>query len=186
MGDITKSFSIRFGAQRDSICGASQASRARPLTPSAPTYVRASHAATLTHRHPLILEEVFPFYAIALDNLPEEPTPVTLPFFTRHLTPEDGMEAEGPGDDMASSLAVEVSGVPPPAVVPASTGPEVIPVALAPLPGTEAINPDADTAPAEVQRQAAIPTFTSVPLLKGTNTLPMVDIVLLLHLLHDT
>jgi len=81
---IPKNFSIRFGAHRDCIYNTSHLTRSGPLAPTAPTLTRQAHAGTLTQHHPspLIVEETLPDYKTALDNLPEEPEPVTLPTFT--------------------------------------------------------------------------------------------------------
>ena len=81
--------------------------RLGPLSPSAPASTSAAHAAALTHRHPLppILEEAFPEYTNALANLPEEPTPITLPAFGPYINPCDDMEAEGAEADVASYMA---------------------------------------------------------------------------------
>ena len=80
-GIIPKNFSIRFGAHRDYIYNTSQVPRPGPLNPTAPTLTRQAHAGTLTQYQPspLILEETLPDYQTALDILPEELDPVTLP-----------------------------------------------------------------------------------------------------------
>ena len=73
--------------------------RAGPLTPSAPAAVRASQAAALIHRQPRppILKEVFPTYEAALANLPEKPTPVTLPTLKAPRHSPENMDAEASG-----------------------------------------------------------------------------------------
>jgi hypothetical protein len=79
-GALPKNFSIRFGAHRDSIYN-SEVTKAAALIPSAPAAARKANADALIYRHPIppILEVVFPTYQAALDSLPEEPTPLTLP-----------------------------------------------------------------------------------------------------------
>jgi hypothetical protein len=83
-GVIPKHFSIRFIAHRDSIYNTSQVTRSGTLAPTAPALTKQAHAATLTQHHPspLFVKETLPDYHTALDNLPEEPEPVTLPTFT--------------------------------------------------------------------------------------------------------
>jgi hypothetical protein len=81
IGAIPKNFSICFGVHRDYIYNTFQVTRSGPLFPSAPASTRYVHAGALTANHPSppILEETFPEYQKALNSLPEEPTPVTLP-----------------------------------------------------------------------------------------------------------
>ncbi len=81
LGIIPKNFSIRFGAHRDSIYNTSLVTRSGPLNPTAPALTKQAHAGTLTQYHPspLILEEPLPDYQTALDSLPKELDPVTLP-----------------------------------------------------------------------------------------------------------
>jgi hypothetical protein len=41
-----------------------------------------------------MLEEIFPAYHVALADLPDEPTPVTLPALTAQRAPTEDMETE--------------------------------------------------------------------------------------------
>jgi hypothetical protein len=79
-GALPKNFLIRFGAHRDSIYN-TEVTKAAALTPQATAATRKANAEALIYRHPTppLLDVVFPAYQTALDNLPEEPTPLTLP-----------------------------------------------------------------------------------------------------------
>ena len=94
--EIPTKISPRFGAHQDSIYGSVTTSRVGRLTPSVLASAGAAHAAALTHRHPLppIMEGTFPEYNDALANLPEEPTPITLPAFGPYANLDEDIETE--------------------------------------------------------------------------------------------
>ena len=78
---LPKNLTIRFGARRSSIYGASHAAKNAPFTTAAKDPVRESHARDFIANpvHPKILDEEFPEFQTLLDNLEDEVPPITLP-----------------------------------------------------------------------------------------------------------
>ena len=137
-GAYPKNFSIRFGAHRDSIYN-SEVTKAAPLTPQATAPTRRANAEALTYRHPTppITEVVFPTYQRALDNLPEEPTPITLPALKGSFSHPEDMEDDAaeqhtrttPRPATSGAQTQEPLGEAAPAVDPvAAQGPTATPV----------------------------------------------------------
>ena len=78
---LPKNLTIRFGAHRASVYGASHAAKTAPFTAAAKDYVRESHARDLITKpvHPMILDEEFPAYQRLLGAIEKEVPPLTLP-----------------------------------------------------------------------------------------------------------
>ncbi len=81
---LPKSLTIRFGAHRASIYGASHASKTALFTSAAKDPVRESHARDFIANpaHPKILDEEFPEFQTLLDAMEDEVPPITLPCLT--------------------------------------------------------------------------------------------------------
>ncbi len=85
---LPKNLTIRFGAHRASIYGASHAAKTAPFTTAAKDSVRESHDRDYIANpvHPKILDEEFPDFQKLLDDLEDEVPPITLPCLSP-LTP---------------------------------------------------------------------------------------------------
>ncbi len=103
---LPKNLTIRFGAHRASIYGASHAAKTAPFTSAAKDPVRESHARDFIADpvHPKILDEEFPEFQTLLDAMEDEVPPITLSCLTP-LTPL------GPGTHPSSSRQKRRAGV---------------------------------------------------------------------------
>ena len=102
---------IRFGAHRDSIYN-SEVTKAPALTPQAPGATRKANADALIYRHPTppIVEVVFPTFQAALDNLPEEPTPLALPALKGCFFQPEDMEDDSDHQQREGAATSEAPG----------------------------------------------------------------------------
>ena len=142
---------------------------------------------------PPLMDVVFPAYQTALDNLPEEPTPLTLPalegcfFQTEDMEddsaqqhPEGAIDLETPGDHTQNPLEGAIPTVDPAA----AQGPPVNSVVT---PDGSAPEPVAlQTLAAGLRRQEALEAFLRAPNLRDPTNLALGEVAILLHFLHDT
>jgi hypothetical protein len=163
-GVIPKNFSIRFNAHRDSIYNTSLVNRSGPPTPSASALNRQAHAGALTAHHPCppILRETFVACQTALDSLPEEPAPVTLPALKGRFFQSDDIDAEAVEDPPVHAAADPV--LPP---RPTTTHSNTAPLRL---------GEDPHLLTEEEGRHATLATFMHAPLLRGATHIYLGDI----------
>ena len=136
---------------------------------------------------------VFPAYQTALDNLPEEPTPLTLPALQGCFFQPEGMEDDSDRqqrEEMAASAAMTTI----PQTLLAGPNPTVDPAAAHGPPVTPATNLDGSgpgpvtqqNSAAELSRLAAMEKFIRAPNLRDPTNLAMGEITILLHFLFDS